>query len=168
MPTINADGFLFTFPNSWRATKYDDWAFYQKQFIKMNNGIKAVDIAAFDGQNTLWLIEVKDFRQHKRQEPTPLYEEIWKKMYDTLAGLFAAKCNAVNNEQTFAQTAARACKVRVVLHMELPPPLSKLYQKSLHFADVSQQLRRKIKPIDPHPLVLSKATMRSNLQWSVN
>ncbi len=73
MQTIDADGLSFEFPDSWQAVKYDDWSFYKNRFIKMNDGIKAVDIAAFDGNNTLWLIEVKDFRQHGRQKTTPLH-----------------------------------------------------------------------------------------------
>jgi hypothetical protein len=168
MQTIAADGFLFAFPDSWKATQYDEWSFYKNQFITMNDGIKAVDLAAFDEQKTLWLIEVKDFRRHSRQKDLSLHEEVWKKVYDTLAGLFAAKCNAVNEEQTFAQATATARKIRVVLHMEQPEPPSKLYQKSLIFADVSQQLRGKIRPIDPRPLVVSKTSMPSHLQWSVD
>lgn len=167
MQTIYTDGLSFEFPDSWQATKYDNWSFYKNQFITMNDGIKAVDLAVFDDNNTLWLIEVKDFRRHERQNTTPLHEEVWKKVYDTIAGLFAAKCNAVNEEQTFAQETAKSCKIRVVLHMEQPTPSSKLYQKSLASADILQQLRRKIKPIDPHPLVISKSTIPPSLQWSV-
>lgn len=168
MQTIHTDGLSFEFPDSWKATKYDDWTFYKNRFVKMNDGIKAVDLVAFDDQNTLWLIEVKDFRQHGRQNTTPLHEEVWEKVYDTITGLFAAKCNAVDEEQAFAMATAKSCKIRVVLHMEQPTPSSRLYQKKLAFADINQQLRRKVKPIDPHPCVVSKATMPSSLQWSVN
>jgi hypothetical protein len=168
MQTMDVDGLLFAFPDSWKVTKYDDWAFYKRQFITMDDGIKAVDLAAFDEQERLWLIEVKDFRRHSRQKDIPLHEEVWKKVYDTLAGLFAAKCNAVNEEQTFARATADARKICVVLHMEQPAHPSKLYPESLNSADVSQQLRIKIKPIDPHPLVMSKTAMPSYLQWSVN
>ena len=168
MLTKNVDGFRFTFLDSWQVTKYDDWSFYKNQFAKMNDGIKAVDIAACDGECTLWLIEVKNFRQYGRQSTTPLHEEVWKKVYDTLAGLFAAKCNAVNEEQAFAQRAAQVCKVRVILHLEQPTPSSRLYQERLCSADISQKLRKKLKSIDPHPLVVSKTTMPPSLQWSVN
>ncbi len=97
-----------------------------------------------------------------------LHEEIWKKVYDTLAGLFAAKCNAVDQEQSFAQAAAKSCKIRVVLHMERPTPSSRLYQKSLDSADVLQQLRIKMKAIDPDPQVIDKAAKPAWLQWRVN
>ncbi len=54
----------FTFANTIIANKYDDWSFYNKQFLKHFNpigGVKAVDIIAID-QRTVWLIEIKDYR----------------------------------------------------------------------------------------------------------
>ena len=169
MPTIDADGFTFTFPDSWRAGKYDDWAFYRNQFSKMNDGIKAVDVVAFDEENTLWLIEVKDFRRHGRKKEEPLHKEVWKKVYDTIAGLFAAKCNAVNEERIFARRAAEARKMRVVLHIERPEHLSRLYHANVDFANIAQQLKTKFKAIDPHPLVVGgTVAVHPSLQWSVS
>ncbi|WP_185702391.1 MULTISPECIES: hypothetical protein [unclassified Desulfovibrio] len=165
MPEIDADGFRFDFPDSWKVAKYDDWSFYRNQFGTMDNGIKAVDIVALDEKKTLWLIEVKNFQKHGRRCTVPLHEEVWKKVYDTLAGLFSAKCNAVDAEQRFAQAVAKACKIRVVLHMEQPPPSSRLYHESLDSANICHQLRKKMKPVDPHPQVANKES--PHVPWSV-
>lgn len=167
MQVIDVDGLIFSFPDSWHVAKYDDWAFYRNQFCGMHDGIKGVDAVAFDGKETLWLIEVKDFRQEGRTKPIPLHEEVWKKVYDTLAGLFAAKCNAVDEEQAFAKQAAKACTIKVVLHMEAPPSGSRLFSAQLSVPDAVQSLKRKIKAIDPHPLVVNKRSSHPSLQWSV-
>ena len=67
MTNIEVDGLTFTFPDSWKVSKYDDWAFYRNQFSKIKNGIKAVDLLAIENQVT-WLIEVKDYRTSRREK----------------------------------------------------------------------------------------------------
>ena len=90
MPTIKEGSLTFQFPDTWGATKLDDWSFYRNQFIRLSSGlrqpcgecgaelrcqecgtaktegIKAVDILARDSAATLWLLEVKDYRQSPR------------------------------------------------------------------------------------------------------
>lgn len=71
--------------------------------------------------SSLWLIEVKDYRQHQRTKTLDFAQEIAQKVCDTLAELAAAQCNANDQkEQTFAQDALSRKKMRVVLHLEQP------------------------------------------------
>jgi hypothetical protein len=56
----------FVFPDEWRAEKYDDTPFYSKHFKGFADS-KCVDIVAFSSKgDSLWLIEVKDYREHPR------------------------------------------------------------------------------------------------------
>ena len=74
--TVIIEGRLtFTFPANAQVFKYDDMSFYRNQFIKMADGIKAMDLAYIDGQ-TFWLIEVKDYRVHQRTKSIDLVDEI--------------------------------------------------------------------------------------------
>lgn len=65
----------------------------------MHDGIKAVDIIAIDPQKTVWLIEAKDYRTHRRSKTIPIIDEIWQKVFATLAALLPAKVNASSGEE---------------------------------------------------------------------
>ena len=152
---------VWTFPNGWSAVKFDDWAFYQKQFQGCADGNKAMDILALPTTNgVLWMIEAKDYRRnHRNPSKGPLAMEIAEKARDTLAGLLAAAANAVNKEQTFARTAVKAAQIRVVLHLEQATKPSKLFPRAVNPADVKLKLKQLLKAIDPHPIVMdSNAT----------
>ena len=121
MVDILVDGLTFTFPDSWRVSKYDEWVFYRKQFSKMWGGIKAVDLLAIDDQ-VVWLIEVKDYRRERRTKELSIPDEIAKKVFSTIAAILPAKANASTiDEQNFAKELVKANQLRVVLHLEQPP-----------------------------------------------
>jgi len=168
MPTIQVDTLSFHFPDVWRVHgKYDDWSFYRNQFIKMFDGIKSMDIVAVDQQNCLWLIDGKDYRLHRREKSTSLPLETAKKTLDTLAGLAAAQVNANDlAEKRMAQAALSSVKIRVVLHLEQPSKHSKLHPRAFLLANIQQELRRLVKPIDPHALVLEIARP-GTVGWTV-
>lgn len=169
MINIQVDGLTFTFPASWRISKYDDWAFYRNQFSKMWNGIKAVDLLAIESQVT-WLIEVKDYRTSPRTKVLDLADEVAQKVFSTLAAMLPAKVNAsVNEERNFAVEVVRATTLRVVLHLEQPQPLkhSKLFPRAIDPSNVQLKLRTLIKPIDPHPKVV-ESTQMQGLAWTVS
>lgn len=159
----------FTFPAGWEATKYDDWQFYRTQFARIANGVKAVDILAMDPATTVFLIEVKDYRMHPRTKPIDIADEVRAKVLHTLAALLPARLNAADaDEQRQAGRALRrqVATIRVVLHLEQPATHSKLFPRAIDRADVWQRLRRCVKPIDPHPVVVESAEMGS-LSWTV-
>ena len=161
----------FIFADTITASKYDDWSFYNKQFLKHFNpigGVKAVDIIAID-QRVVWLIEIKDYRLECKTNARDLASVVAIKVRDTLAGLAAAKNNANDNEEkAIAQQALSKPKIRVVLHMEQPLKHSRLRPIAIAPADIKLKLRQLLKSIDAHPLVVSKETLHPTMPWEVS
>jgi len=165
MPTIEVDGIAFTFPNNWLFSKYDEWRYY-KAYARARSGTKAVDLLAIDPDRTAWLIEVKDYRAHRRTKPTDLSHEVAQKVHDTLAAVLAARTKAADDEEKqIAKKIARATRLRVVLHLEQPAKHSKLFPRAIDPADVKLKLRTLLKPVDAHPSVVEIADLRG-LGWT--
>ena len=71
-----------------------------------------------DGDKTLWLIEVKDYRSDAvEKDRSQLADVIADKVWDTLAGLRCAQF-ADTTEKGFASVAAKAERLRVIAHVE--------------------------------------------------
>ena len=167
MPTINEGQLTFTFPDNWLASKFDEWSFYRNQFHKVCGGTKAVDIVAVEPGESLWSIEVKDYRQDRRTKTIDLADEIALKVRDSLAGVAAASVNANDaSEKRLAGKAMRCTQLRVVLHLEQPAKHSKLFPRAIDPANIKQKLKQLIRAIDPHPSVLETARMNA-VGWSV-
>ncbi len=168
MPEIKEGNLTFNFPDEWKASKYDDWTFYRNHFLKLADP-KAIDIFAIEPHNQkTWLIEVKDYRKYPRTKLIELPLEIALKMRDSLAGLASARVNANDpNEKELANYAVKTGRLRVVLHLEQPVKHSKLFPRAINPADIKQKLKKLVKAIDPHPLVLEKATCPERVKWSV-
>ena len=164
MPAIDVEGITFTFPNSWEVTKYDDWTYYRAyQHAKV--GTKAVDLVAVDPDRTAWLIEVKDYRRHRRTKSIELSSEIAQKVHDTLAVLLAAQTKASDDEEKrLAKKGSRALRLRVVFHLEQPAKHSKLFPRAIDPASVKLKLRMLVKQIDAHPAVVEMSNMR-DIAW---
>jgi len=168
MPIITEGNLTFTFPEDWKADKYDDWTFYKKQFQKIAEGTKAVDILAIDN-TTSWLTEVKDYRRNRRTKPIDIVDEIAIKVKDSLAGLAAARFQANNeDEKQFADNLLQSEKIRLVLHLEQPAKHSKLFPRAINPANVRQKLKMRLKAVDPHVTVLDKQNCSKFVQWNVN
>lgn len=166
MVSVEVDGLAFSFPDSCKVSKYDDWAFYRNQFSKMWGGIKAVDLLVIEGQ-IIWLIEVKDYRQFQRTKAVDLVEEVAQKVFCTLAAMLPAKVHASNlDECHFANEVVNGQRLRVVLHLEQPSKSSRLFPRAFDPSNIQLKLRTLIKPIDPHPKVVESAKMQG-LAWTV-
>ena len=127
MTSITEGKLCFHFRDDWCATKYDDWNFYQHKFKDYFGGTRGVDIVAFDPNQCLWLIEIKDYREHKREKDEDLAIEVARKVRDTMSGLAVAQRLATTeSEQRFAQKVLKYRQIRVVLHLEQPLKHSKL------------------------------------------
>ena len=164
---ISVDSLTFTFPDGWLVSKYDEWSFF-RAFQKMKPGIKGIDLIAISPDNSVWFIEAKDYRKHEREKPILLHEEIWKKVYDTLSALLPAKLNSNQSiEQKFAKKILSASSLHVVLQCEQPQRQSKLFPQSINEADVQQKLKKMLKPIDPHPLVINRNRTHTAVKWTV-
>lgn len=167
MTEIREGDLEFSFPDHCEASKYDDWAFYRNQFKLVAGGSKAVDVLCLT-EDAAWLVEVKDYRQHPRTKLTDLGDEIAIKVRDTLSGLAAASANANDNEErTLARRMLARRRWRVALHLEQPPVRSRTRPRPFNVADVVLKLRGQLKPIDAHPLVLDRQTVRDDIPWTV-
>jgi hypothetical protein len=166
MPRLTEEKIACDFPATWNAVKYDDWSFYRKQF-QLCADSKAVDFLGLDPANsTLWLIELKDYRQFQRSKDESIWEEVAIKARDTLAGLFAAIVSANDvAERVFAQKSVMAGTLRVVLHLEQPSRQSKLFPRAFNPANVEQKMKQLVKPIDAHPCVVELNRMHK-VPWT--
>ena len=166
MTTLKEGRLAHSFPAGWVAAKYDDWAFYRNQFAGACGGNKAVDLVAVDPLGaTLWLVEIKDYRRYRRGKAVAMPLEVALKVRDTLAGLLAAKSRAVGPEKFVSNRSASADRIRIVFHLEQPATHSRLFPRVFDRAVVQQAIRRLVKPIDPHPLVVELAAM-GGIPWT--
>ncbi len=160
-----------TFPTNWKIVKCDDWAFYRKQFCKVRdekgNGICSVDLLALTPQKELWLIEVKDYRQHRRRKSIEPWHEFRNKVFDTLAMLLPASCNAVNTEKIFAAEATQAKTLRIAYVFLQPKKHSKLFPREFELDDICKKLKQYVKAIDAHPIVMDINIKPASLAWTI-
>ena len=168
MTEIEEGDLKFTFPDHSKADKYDEWSFYRNRFRFIAGGSKAVDIVCVSG-DTGWLIEIKDYRRHRRTKLIDIDDELASKVRDTLAGLAAASSNAdVHDERTFATQALRTRRWRVAHHLEQPNVRSRLRPQPFDIADVLSKMRKnkKLKAVDAHPVILNREANRPDVPWT--
>ena len=167
MMEIREGALTFSFPDHCEAGKYDDWAFYRNQFRSVAGGSKAVDILCL-ADGVTWLVEIKDYRRHRRTKSIALCDEVAIKVRDTLSGLAAASANANDaDEQALARRAlARRRRWRVALHLEQPNVASRLRPRAIDPASMKSKLRKGLKAIDAHPAIVDRQRSHS-VPWTV-
>jgi hypothetical protein len=166
MTVLHVDGLDFILPGQWLASKYDDWSFYRNQFARIGSGIKAVDLIAISA-DAVWVVEVKDYRVHRRTKTVDMAQEFADKVLHTLSALLPAKLNAAEqSERDFAARVLASSRLRLVLHLEQPAKHSKLFPRSIDPANIKLKIKQKLKAIDPHPVVAEMGKMQ-DLPWSV-
>ena len=169
MNKIDEGSLTFGFPANCRASKYDDWSFYRNQFQPIAKGSKAVDIVCVTA-DTCWLIEIKDYRQHRRTKTIDIVHELATKVRDTLAGLASAVQNAndTDERQLAGEALAKKRRWRVVLHLEQPTTPRRLWPTPIDTAKILQKLRtRTLKAIDAHPVICDRNTHSNRVPWTV-
>ena len=167
MTEIEVGDLKFAFPDHSKADKYDEWSFYRNQFQSVASGSKAVDIVCVS-DDAAWLLEIKDYRQHPRLKLIDIGDEVAGKVRDTLAGLAAASANANRgDERALARRAFQRRRWRVALHLEQPNARSRLRPQPFSVADVLSKIRKKVKAVDAHPVVLSRQVNRPDVPWTV-
>lgn len=167
MTEIEEGDFRFSFSDHCEVGKYEQWSFYRNQFQSVAGGSKAVDILCLS-RAAAWLVEIKDYRQHRREKVIDLGDEVAAKVRDTLSGLAAAVANANDNkERALARRMLAKRRWRVALHIEQPRVRSKLRPQPFNPADVVLKLRSQLKPVDAHPLVLDRQVARDDIPWTV-
>lgn len=157
----------FHFPDDACVSQYDNWAFYRNQFNACFGGTKSIDFVYVEGDVT-WLIEVKDYRAHRRTKAIELGDEVAIKVRDTLAGLAAAQCNANDQEEKRqARLALRKNRFNVVLHLEQPEKQSKLFPRAVDPANVTIKLKQTLRAVDAHPKIVNQHNLKPNMRWTV-
>ena len=169
MTIITEGQLIFEFDSALSTIKYDVSSYYMKHFQnKCHTENKAVDIIAYD-KEFVWLIEIKDFRNHGRSKEQSLCEELSQKIRDTLAGLFGAKFyrSHSGDEKLFFKGILVCQRIYFVLHMELdhnPSKCKQIYDP----ADIKQKLKSTLKAINPGILIINKDDQQSyKIPWSV-
>jgi hypothetical protein len=151
--TVDVDGMTLTMPTGWQVWKYDDSAFHRNQFQSFAGGSKAVDAVALGSDGVLWLIELKDYRQHRRTKPSSVFAEVALKVRATLAGLAVARLRANDpSEKSLARQDMACTQIRVALQLAQSAKPSRLFPQVLDPMDVQMQLKRAVGAVDSHPV----------------
>jgi hypothetical protein len=152
--TIVEGALEFTFPNSWHVIQYDKHPDYKK--IECLDGTKAVDFVVVhrEKSETLYLIEVKDFRGYRIKNKARLSDgklamEVGHKVRDTLAGIIGGYRggNDTDWKPVMEQLAALGRPIKVVLWLEEDaravsrPPRRGKQQHSVVIDDLKKRLR---------------------------
>ena len=169
MMEIKEGALTFSFPDHYEAGKYDKWSFYRNQFKSVAGGSKAVDILCL-ADGVAWLVEIKDYRIHRRTKSIDLCDEVAIKVRDTLSGLAAASAyaNAYNpDERALARRALSMRRWRVALHLEQPNVASRLRPRAIDLASMRSKLRKGLKAIDAHPAVADRQRPHLGIPWTV-
>lgn len=160
------DGFRLTVPAGWWVWKYDDSSFHRNQFQSFAGGSNAVDAVVLSDQGELWLVEVKDYRRHRRTKPESVFAETASKVRSTLAGLAAARTSANDASELALARQAMACgRIRVALQLVQAANPSRLFPRLVDPADADLQLRRSARPVDPHPICAADGIDDPRLPW---
>lgn len=171
MPNIPEGDFNYCFPTTWTAKKYDETSFYKNHFQSFANGCKAVDVLAFCDQDTLWLIEQKDYRQGSSITSAELFQAMADKVIGTLACLVAARAQAQHAGicHTLATQALTKKKIRCVLHVEQPRSHSRLFPQVIDPANARLKIRQTLRAVDNKAEIGDKTTLNNlGLGWTIN
>ena len=166
--TIEEGKLKFEF--EFQAIKLDDSLYYRNSFVKIQKGLKAVDILAVD-KSTSYLIEVKDYTHPNTQqlELSKLVDDITKKVICSLAMLLPMREKSTDiTEARIIQEFLKKRELIVVFHIELPPPRRTLRQSTWNPEDIRKKLREKLEAITTKSniQVVSKNNLK-NLPWQV-
>lgn len=167
MITLREGNLEHHFEDGWLASKYDEWPFYTEHFQGALGGNKAVDFVAQDPSDTLWLVELKDYRVHPRTKTIDIVDEVAVKVRDSLAGILAAaRWHSDHVRQADARRHIGAKRLRVVLHLEQPKAHSKLFARKYDISRLQQKLKSIVKVVDAHPLVVELGC--TDLPWTIS
>jgi len=160
----------FNFPIPFNAISFDDTNYYRKHFIKIQEGIKAIDILAIKG-NKNYIIEIKDYTHPETTDLSQiqLVEDIIKKVICSLSMIYPMSLEANDtNEQNIAIEFLQNRELFIIFHIEIPPPRRGLRQSKYKLANIQMKLRERLKSITSKSniKVVSKSNLK-NLPWSV-
>lgn len=126
-----------------------------------------MDAVALEAGGTLWLIELKDYRQHRRSKPSSLFDEVASKVRATLAGLATARVRANDtDEKRLAQQALGCSQIRIALQVAQADPPSRLFPQVIDPQDAVLALKRAVCAVDAHPVCAVGNMSQADLPWT--
>ena len=161
----------FNFPTSFNVISFDDSNYYREYFIKIDNGLKAIDILAINNSQN-YMIEVKDYTHPdtKNLSENQLIEDIFKKIICSLSAIYLMSLKAnIQDEKDIANKFLENNELFIIFHIEIPPKRKGLRQSTFNIPILQQALRKKLKFITnkTNIKVVTKANLQ-NLPWSVS
>ena len=160
----------FDFPLPFNAISFDDTVYYRNHFMKIQEGIKAIDILTITNSEN-YMIEVKDYTHPETQQLSQiqLIEDIIKKIICSLSTIFPMSLKANNQvEKDIAINFLENTELYIIFYIEIPPPRRGLSQSKYKLSNIQTKLRDKLKSITnkSNIKVVSKNNLK-NLPWSV-
>jgi hypothetical protein len=152
----------FRFGASWIGVKLDEHGDYRDRIEKLD-GTKAVDFIGIYNRDTLFFVEIKDFRGHRLTNETrlrsgELVTEIGHKVRDSLACIVGAYRTASNFETWtpyIEVLTKRNCRVKVVLWLEHDLPTYRPKRRKVLASISTNALKPKLKWLTTSVLVTS-------------
>lgn len=164
--TIKEDKLEFIF--GFNAIKLDDTNYYLKNFQKVQNNLKVIDILAIDNRKN-YFIEIKDYTypHTKSIKRVELVDAIIKKVICSLSMLYPMSFKALDvDERDIAKLFFEKSNLTIVLHIEKPPLRTQLEQSKWDLSDLQLMLKKRLKNISNSVKVVSISKMQK-LPWSV-
>jgi len=160
----------FNFALSFDVVSFDDTDYYRNHFVKIQKGIKAIDILAIHNSEN-YMIEVKDYThpETKNLSEIQLIEDIIKKVICSLSAIYPMSFKANSQEEkNIASKFLRNSELFIIFHIELPPPRKGLKQSTFNIPNLQKALRKRLKVVTnkTNIKVVSKNNLK-NLPWSV-
>ena len=122
--TVKEGNLQFEFDERWTVPilEWDKDAAYQNGIQEAGNS-KAVDFICIYQDKLVYLVEVKDYRIHRRTKTEDLQTELVAKVRDTIAGLVGAGRRNQHAERCkpYLESILKPHKLTVVLWIEQPP-----------------------------------------------
>lgn len=161
MAVFEQDDLEFQFPDDCLVLPaFDEQSFYKRLCGSQVFQAKGCDILAIYQDDTLYLIEAKDYAHAHpakvREKPSDLAVTIAKKAFDTLAGLVVGAHHSSDEEvREFCRHALTCSQLCVVATVELARNPKALSGKdALYRRNLKEQLKRNVKELGkPHVIV---------------
>jgi len=154
----------FDFPLPFNAIKFDDTIYYRNHFMKIQEGIKAIDILAITNSEN-YMIEVKDYTHPETEQLSQiqLIEDIIKKIICSLSAIYSMSLKANSqDEKDITNNFLKNEELHIVFHIEIPPPRRGLVQSRYRLSNIQTKLRDRLKSITSKSNI--KVVSKANLQ----
>ncbi len=150
----------FEFEEDWRVFQFDKHRDYREHIQKQVQGTDAIDFLGIYA-NTVYLIEVKNFRNHRLENQQKLlkghlHEKVGQKVRDSVACIVGAARNSSEPEfwRPFLQMLCDSRKVvKVVLWLEYDLPPRRPTQDKVRASVRTQEFKKKLKWLTSKVLV---------------